>query len=224
MKSTITSVKMRGGETVEAYLAQPKGKGPWPGLVILSEIYNANRWVRAVADGYAQQGFLCLAPDLYWRQNPGQYFDYTPEGQKAGRALGQKMDLDAFTGDMEDYVQALVEHPIGTGKVGTVGYYLGGKLVYLAAARDLVDVGIGYYAVQLDKILNEAGSVTRPLMLHFAELDARVPQKTVRAVKKRSTANLTSRSTTILAQIMASTGSATHLFTSNQRNAHLNAV
>ena len=184
MKSTITSVKMRGGETVEAYLAQPKGKGPWPGLVILSEIYNANRWVRAVADGYAQQGFLCLAPDLYWRQNPGQYFDYTPEGQKAGRALGQKMDLDAFTGDMEDYVQALVEHPIGTGKVGTVGYCLGGKLVYLAAARDLVDVGIGYYAVQLEKILNEAGSVTRPLMHHFAELDARVPQKTVRAVKQ----------------------------------------
>ena len=184
MSGATTSLSMRGGETVEAYMARPEGDGPWPGLVILAEIYNANHWVRAVADGYAEQGFLCLAPDLYWRQNPGQYLDYTPEGQQAGRALGQAMDLNAFTDDMADYARALADHPDGTGKVGTVGYCLGGKLVYLAVARDVVDVGVGYYAVQLDKFLDEAARVTRPLMLHFAELDTRVPQETVSAVKK----------------------------------------
>ena len=184
MSGATTSLSMRGGETVEAYMARPEGDGPWPGLVILAEIYNANHWVRAAADGYAEQGFLCLAPDLYWRQNPGQYLDYTPEGQQAGRALGQAMDLDAFTDDMADYARALTDHPDGTGKVGTVGYCLGGKLVYLAVARDVVDVGVGYYAVQLDKFLDEAARVTRPLMLHFAELDTRVPQETVSAVKK----------------------------------------
>ena len=184
MSRATTSISMRGGETVEAYMARPEGDGPWPGLVILAEIYNANHWVRAVADGYAEQGFLCLAPDLYWRQDPGQYLDYTPEGQQAGRALGQAMDLDAFTDDMADYARALADHPDGTGKVGTVGYCLGGKLVYLAVARDVVDVGVGYYAVQLDKFLDEAAQVTRPLMLHFAELDTRVPQETVSAVKK----------------------------------------
>ena len=184
MSGVTTSLSMRGGETVEAYMARPEGDGPWPGLVILAEIYNANHWVRAVADGYAEQGFLCLAPDLYWRQDPGQYLDYTPEGQQAGRALGQAMDLAAFTGDMADYARALADHPDGTGKVGTVGYCLGGKLVYLAVARDVVDVGVGYYAVQLDKFLDEAAQVTRPLMLHFAELDTRVPQETVSAVKK----------------------------------------
>ena len=184
MSGATTSLSMRGGETVEAYMARPEGDGPWPGLVILAEIYNANHWVRAVADGYAEQGFLCLAPDLYWRQDPGQYLDYTPEGQQAGRALGQAMDLDAFTDDMADYARALADHPDGTGKVGTVGYCLGGKLVYLAVARDVVDVGVGYYAVQLDKFLDEAAQVTRPLMLHFAELDTRVPQETVSAVKK----------------------------------------
>ena len=184
MSRATTSISMRGGETVEAYMARPEGDGPWPGLVILAEIYNANHWVRAVADGYAEQGFLCLAPDLYWRQDPGQYLNYTPEGQQAGRALGQAMDLDAFTDDMADYARALADHPDGTGKVGTVGYCLGGKLVYLAVARDLVDVGVGYYAVQLDKFLDEAAQVTRPLMLHFAELDTRVPQETVSAVKK----------------------------------------
>lgn len=184
MSGEMTTIAMRGGETVEAYLARPEGKGPWPGLVILAEIYNANHWVRAVADGYAEQGFLCLAPDLYWRQNPGQYLEYTPEGQETGRALGQAMDLDAFTGDMADYAQTLKAHPDGTGRVGTVGYCLGGKLAYLAVARDVVDVGIGYYAVQLDKFLDEAANVARPLMLHFAELDTRVPQETVAAVKK----------------------------------------
>ena len=184
MSGATTSLSMRGGETVEAYMARPEGDGPWPGLVILAEIYNANHWVRAVADGYAEQGFLCLAPDLYWRQDPGQYLDYTPEGQQAGRALGQAMDLNAFTDDMADYARALADHPDGTGKVGTVGYCLGGKLVYLAVARDVVDVGVGYYAVQLDKFLDEAAQVTRPLMLHFAELDTRVPQETVSAVKK----------------------------------------
>ena len=184
MSGATTSLSMRGGETVEAYMARPEGDGPWPGLVILAEIYNANHWVRAVADGYAEQGFLCLAPDLYWRQDPGQYLDYTPEGQQAGRALGQAMDLDAFTDDRADYARALADHPDGTGKVGTVGYCLGGKLVYLAVARDVVDVGVGYYAVQLDKFLDEAAQATRPLMLHFAELDTRVPQETVSAVKK----------------------------------------
>ena len=183
MSSAATTITMRGGETVEAYMAWPAGDGPWPGLVILAEIYNANHWVRAVADGYAEQGFLCLAPDLYWRQGPGQYLDYTPEGQQTGRALGQAMDLDAFTGDMADYVRELAEHPDGSGKVGTVGYCLGGKLIYLAVARDVVDVGVGYYAVQLDKVLGEATNVNRPLMLHFAELDTRVQQEPVRAVK-----------------------------------------
>ena len=73
MSGQMTTITMTDGTSVEAYAARPDGEGPWPGLVILSEIYNANAWVRAVADGYAEQGFLCLAPDLYWRQNPGQY-------------------------------------------------------------------------------------------------------------------------------------------------------
>ena len=94
------------------------------------------------------------------------------------------MDLDAFTGDMADYVKVLTSRADCTGKVGTVGYCLGGKLVYLAVARGLVDAGVGYYAVQLDQFLDEADNVARPLMLHFAELDEHVPQETVAKVKQ----------------------------------------
>ncbi|MCB1739982.1 MAG: dienelactone hydrolase family protein [Gammaproteobacteria bacterium] len=168
----------------EAYLSRPEGSGPWPGLVVLPEIYNANHWVREVADGYAAQGYLALAPDIYWRQSPGQYLPYTPEGQATGRALGYAMDLDAFTGDMGRYVGALTGASGCNGRVGTVGFCLGGKLAYLAATRGLVDAAVGYYAVQLDKHLDEAARLARPLLLHFAELDAHVPPDVVSQVEQ----------------------------------------
>ncbi|MCA8928804.1 MAG: dienelactone hydrolase family protein [Alphaproteobacteria bacterium] len=183
MSGAMTTITMSGGTKVEAYMARPAGNGPWPGLVILSEVYNVNHWVREVADGYAEQGYLCLAPDLYWRQEPGRYLNYNPHDQQIARGLGYAMDLDAFTGDMTDYVKTLADRDDCTGKVGTVGYCLGGKLVYLAIARGLADAGVGYYAVQLDKFLGEAANMSRPLMLHFAELDEHVPQATVALVK-----------------------------------------
>ena len=184
MAGAMSRITMSGGVEVDAYMARPAGAGPWPGLVILAEVYNVYHWVRAVDDGYAERGFVCLAPDLYWRQDPGRYLDYNPDDQKIARALGAAMDLDAFTDDMADYVRVLKARPDCTGTVGTVGYCLGGKLVYLAVARDLVDAGVGYYAVGLDRHLDEAANVTRPLLLHFAELDAHVPQQTVAAVKQ----------------------------------------
>jgi len=184
MMGEMITITAAGNSSVQAYVARPKGSGPWPGLVILSEVYNVNHWVRAVADGYAEQGYLCLAPDLYWRQEPGRYLDYTPEDQKIARALGYSMDLDAFTGDMADYVRTLTKRSDCTGAVGSVGYCLGGKLVYLAIARGLITAGVGYYAVQLDQFLDEANNIVRPLMLHFAELDEHVPLETVMAVKE----------------------------------------
>ncbi len=184
MPGEMINIQAGGGTSVEAYLATPDGQGPWPGIVLLSEVYNVNHWVREVADGYAREGYLCLAPDLYWRQEPGRYLNYNPVDQKVARELGYAMDLDAFTGDMRDYVKALTDRADCTGKVGTVGFCLGGKLVYLAIARRLADCGVGYYAVQLDQFLDEAKSVDRPLMLHFAELDEHVPQATVAKVKQ----------------------------------------
>lgn len=183
MSGEMIKITAGGNADVEAYLAKPEGEGPWPGIVLLAEVYNVNHWVREVADGYAEAGYLCLAPDLYWRQEPGRYLAYTPEDQVDARRLGFSMDLDAFTGDMADYAKALSGRADCTGKVGSVGFCLGGKLVYLAIARDLVDAGVAYYGVQLDQFLDEAPKVEKPLMMHFAELDEHVPQETVAKVK-----------------------------------------
>ena len=188
MAGAMTTISMSDGTAVEAYVAEPSDgrpeRRPGLGLVILSEIYNANHWVRSVADGYAREGFVCLAPDLYWRQRPGQYLDYTQEGQKVARELGHAMDLDAFTADMADYARCVSALSQCSGRIGTVGFCLGGKLAFLAAARGLVDAAVGYYAVQLDQFLDEAANLARPLMLHFAQLDEHVPQETVVLVKQ----------------------------------------
>ena len=74
------------GGDFEAWLAVPPS-GQGPGLILPGEIYNANHWVRSVADRYAAEGYAVIAPDLYWRQEPGQYLSYTPEGQQRGRTL-----------------------------------------------------------------------------------------------------------------------------------------
>ena len=189
MSGAMTTITMSGGTKVEAFVAKPEGDGPWPGVVLLAEVYNVNHWVREVADGYAAQGYICMAPDLYWRQEPGRYLNYTPEDQPVARNLGYSMDLDAFTGDMTDYVDTVKGIEGCNGKVGTVGFCLGGKLVYLAIARGLADAGVGYYGVQLDQFLDEAPNIKRPLMLHFAELDEHVPQETVAMVKEATAGN-----------------------------------
>ena len=182
MSGEMINIKIEGGQ-LEAYLAKPKEPGPWPGIILLGEVYNVNHWVRKVADGYAEQGFIVLAPDLYWRQEAGRYLDYTPEDQKIARALGFSMDLEAFTGDMIGYIKILAEDPECTGKVGTVGFCLGGKLVYLAMARGLADAGVAYYPVQVEQFLEEADGLTGPLMIHFAELDEHVPPESYKPVK-----------------------------------------
>lgn len=162
-----------GGE-FEAWLAvPPSGRGP--GLILLGEIYNANHWVRSVADRYAGEGYVVIAPDLYWRQEPGQYLSYTPEGQQRGRALGAGMDLPLFVEDLRACAAWLRKRPDCTGQIGTIGFCLGGKLVWLGLSQHVVDAGVAYYAVQLAEHLDKAKTIDGPLMMHFGSLDHRVP-------------------------------------------------
>src|SRR6185295_9473367 len=126
------------------YLALPaSGKGP--GVLLLQEIFGVNREIRETADLYAEEGYVVLAPDVFWRLEPGLQLGYSPEEIQKGRDLKGRTDLDVASRDMSAAVAALRAMPEVAGKVGAIGFCFGGLLAYLAAARCGVDAAVSYY-------------------------------------------------------------------------------
>jgi len=150
------------------------GKGP--GIVLLQEIFGVNRVMRDIADWLAREGYTVICPDLFWRQEPNiQLNEFTqPEWDKAFALYGGFNEAKGAE-DIADTIKFLRADAACTGRVGTVGYCLGGKLAYLAAARSDADCSVGYYGVGIEKALGESGNIRKPLMLHVAKLDKFVP-------------------------------------------------
>lgn len=167
------TVRAKDGGHFSAYLATPAGKGP--GIVVIQEIFGVNPWIRQVADRCAAAGYVAMAPDLFWRIAPG--IELTDKGEDFQKALGlmQKLDQDRAVADIAATIDALRANPACTGKVGAVGYCLGGRLAYMTATRTNIDASVGYYGVMIDALLGEAGNIKKPLMLHIAEKDGFVP-------------------------------------------------
>jgi carboxymethylenebutenolidase len=156
------------------YLAVP-ASASGAGIVDIQEIFGINRFVRAVADRYAAHGYFALAPDLFWRLQPGVQLDDRNEADmnRAFELMG-KFDIDLGIKDIE----AAILHLRGDEhcqRVGAVGYCLGGLLAFLTAARTDVDASVGYYGVNIQEKLGEAPNIRKPLMLHIAGKDAFVP-------------------------------------------------
>lgn len=177
-------IKAADGGTFAAHLALP-ARTPAPGLIVLPEIFNSNPHIRSVADGYAADGFVTLAPDVYWRQEPGSYLPYTDDGRTKARALSARLDNDQITRDLGDAIAALRARPDCTGKIGVMGFCLGGLLAYLASVRLPIDAAVSYYGVQIDPHLGEADRLGCPLLMHFAENDPHVPPQSVAAIQAR---------------------------------------
>ncbi|MGD0191904.1 MAG: dienelactone hydrolase family protein [Rhizomicrobium sp.] len=158
-----------------AYLASP-GTGRGPGIVVIQEIFGVNGFVRQVADTYAARGCFALAPDLFWRIEPNvQLTDKTDEDWKRAFDLMGKFNVDLGIKDIQTAIGHLRTEPGVNGKVGAVGYCLGGLLAYLTATRTNCDASVGYYGVNIQTMLGEAANIKRPLMLHIAEKDEYVP-------------------------------------------------
>lgn len=174
-------VTARDGRSFAAYLARSE-KTPAPGIVLLPEVFNTNPHIRSVADGYAADGFTVIAPDVYWRQEPGAYLAYTDEGRAKAQSLRALLDTDQFAHDLEDTVAALRNRSDCTGRVGVMGFCLGGKFAYLSSVRHAIDAAVSYYGVQIDQHLDEAAGLKCPLLMHFAETDPHVPPETVEAI------------------------------------------
>jgi carboxymethylenebutenolidase len=177
------TIRAADGGGFSGYLATPKsGKGP--GILVIQEIFGVNKVMRDIADGFAAQGYAALCPDLFWRQEPGiQITDRTKEEWARAFQLYQGFDEAKGVDDLKATLAHLRKLPACTGKVGAVGYCLGGKLAYLMATRSDAECSVGYYGVGIDKALDEAGKIARPLMLHIAEQDEYCPPAAQQAIK-----------------------------------------
>jgi len=156
------------------YLALPPG-GSGPGLVIAQEIFGVNATMREAADAYAAQGYVVLVPDLFWRLQPGIELGYTPEDWQRAFELYQGFDEARGVDDLQAAISVLRARPEVRGKVGVLGYCLGGKLAYLAACRTDADASVSYYGVGIENALGEAARIKRPLLMHVAALDKFCP-------------------------------------------------
>ena len=174
MSGTDITIKARDGN-FGAYLAKP-ASGSGPGVVVIQEIFGVNAVVRAICDAHSARGRYALAPDLFWRLEPGvQITDKSKAEWDRAIALMQRFDAEKGIVDIQASITHLRLVPGCTGKVGAVGYCLGGKLAFLAAARTDSDASVGYYGVGIQNLLGEAKSIHRPLMLHIAAKDSYTP-------------------------------------------------
>ncbi len=170
------------GGRFKAYMALPAG-GKGPGIVLCQEIFGVNAYVRETADLFAAEGYVVLAPDLFWRMQPGVDMGYSPEEWQKAFGFFQNFDVDAGIKDITATVTTLRGRPECTGKVGVIGHCLGGKLAYLAAARSGVDCAVGYYGVGIEASLNEKDKIRCPMVLHIAGEDKYVPKDAQEQIK-----------------------------------------
>jgi len=160
-----------GDESFPAYLAEP-AQAPRGAIIVIQEIFGVNPGIRSKCDHWARLGYLGIAPDLFWRLERGVELDPdVPEQFQQALGLMHRLDQDQAIADIEAAIRdARARLPAG-GKVGAVGYCLGGRLAFMTATRTDVDATVGYYGVGLEGLLGEKHAIARPLMLHFAGAD-----------------------------------------------------
>jgi carboxymethylenebutenolidase len=170
-----------GDASFQAYVARPEGT-PKGAIIVIQEIFGVNPGIRQKCDKLAAEGWLAVAPDLFWRLEPGVEFDPDVEAefQDALDMMG-KFNQDAGIRDIEATIHH-IRRTLGVTKVGCVGYCLGGRLAYMTAARTDIDASVGYYGVGIDGLLGEQHAIANPLMLHIPTADGFVGPETQQAM------------------------------------------
>jgi carboxymethylenebutenolidase len=173
---SFTSVStLEGDGQFDAYVAQPQST-PRAAIIVIQEIFGVNEGIRRKCDNWAEQGYLAVAPDLFWRDTPYVELnaDVAEDFQAAINHM-QKLDQDRAIYDIEAAIKFARAQLGGDGKVGVVGYCLGGRLTFMAACRTDGDAFVGYYGVGIDNLLGEQHAIGKPVMLHIPTADGFVP-------------------------------------------------
>jgi carboxymethylenebutenolidase len=165
-----------------AYLATPSHK-TGPGIVLTQEIFGVNDHIREVADQYAADGYVVLAPDLFWRSEPRVSLKYEGDDMKRAVELMQQTDAELAVSDIGATAQALRGLIKPADPIAAIGYCLGGRLAYKTAAAGLVDKAVAYYGGGIHTELELAGKVQVPILFHFGEADSHIPASAVAEIK-----------------------------------------
>ena len=169
--------------TFGAYISRPATL-PAPLVVVLQELFGVNADIRATCDELAKQGFIAIAPDLFWRQEPDVDLDVRSEADwHHGLRLYGAYDRDAGARDIAQTIRAAVHLPESSGRVGLQGYCLGALMAFITAARHEVDAAVAYHGGDTEKYLGEVGSLRAPLLMHLGEEDEFIPKTAQAQIK-----------------------------------------
>jgi carboxymethylenebutenolidase len=175
--SEYVMLRAADGHQLGNYVALPEGE-PTAALVVVQEIFGVNAHIRSVADGYAKDGFLAIAPALFDRIEPGIELGYLGADLETARSLIPKIDPELALAD----IQAALEYAASATEknVGVIGYCYGGTLAWLSSTRLRPAAAVGYYGGYIEKYADE--EPTCPVMLHFGKQDAHIPPEAVEKV------------------------------------------
>lgn len=172
---TRMTIPAKDGGQFGAYVAMPATL-PAPTVIVIQEIFGVNEGIRGKCDWLAREGFIAVAPDLFWRIEPGvELTDKTDAEWEKAFDLMNMFDMNKGIEDLKAVKHTFRGHADSTGKVGCMGYCLGGKVAYLMGCRSDVQASVGYYGVGIEKLLAEANNAKGHVMLHIAEADEYVP-------------------------------------------------
>jgi carboxymethylenebutenolidase len=180
VSSAMVTIKSFDNQQFDGYLALP-ASGYGPGIVVLQEIFGVNEHMRSVTDWYAAHGFVALCPDLFWRMERGIELSDKSDHEKAIEFY-LRLDEAKAVEDSAAAMEFLRGYSGCNGRVGAVGFCLGGNLAYLLSVRFKPDAAVGYYGVSIEKSLNEATNLGSPLMLHIAGKDPYCPPEAQQAI------------------------------------------
>lgn len=181
MTTNTAIATLDGKGTIPAYVVRPEG-APRGAVIVIQEIFGVNPGIERKAEDWATEGYLAVAPDVFWRQKPGLEFD--PDvAEEFQQAVGYMMkhDFDIGIRDVEAVIH-WIRREAGVAKVGLVGFCMGGKIAYQAATRTDIDASVGYYGVGIDQMLGESHAIARNLMLHVPAADGFVPAEAQKAM------------------------------------------
>ncbi|MGA3190595.1 MAG: dienelactone hydrolase family protein [Bryobacteraceae bacterium] len=175
--------------TFSAYVARPNVQ-PAPAIVVLHEVFGVNSDMRATCQELADRGYIAICPDLFWRQEPGLDLSHWTDAEwKKGLELYNAYNLETGVSDIEDTITAARNIDGASGKVGVMGFCLGGLLTFLTSAQGNADGAVAYYPGSAENHLEEAAAVSIPLMVHLGEEDEFISKDAQQKIKNSFATN-----------------------------------